>query len=61
MEVAVFQNSGDLTKGLVNGDCQAAIVPEHDVNARSDYQAHAAHAARAARSPKNKLKVPTKV
>lgn len=38
MDVVIFQNSGDLAQGLVDGDCQAAIVPEHDVNARSDYQ-----------------------
>ncbi|CAE7939208.1 unnamed protein product, partial [Symbiodinium sp. KB8] len=38
MDVVIFQNSGDLAQGLVDGECQAAIVPEHDVNARSDYQ-----------------------
>lgn len=38
MDVVTFPNSGDLFAGLSNGDCQAAIVPEHDVLARSDFQ-----------------------
>merc|ERR1719362_1913797 len=38
MEVVTYANSGDLVTGLANGDCQAAVVPEHDVRARLDYQ-----------------------
>ncbi|CAE7455236.1 GRIN1 [Symbiodinium natans] len=38
MDVVTFPNSGDLFGGLANGDCQAAVVPEHDVRARSDFQ-----------------------
>ena len=38
MNVVTVANSGDLVTGLKNGDCQAALVPEHDVLAREDFQ-----------------------
>lgn len=38
MEVVTFPNTGDLIGGLESGECQAAVVPEHDVRARSDFQ-----------------------
>jgi len=31
-------NSVDLLRGVANGDCDAAIVPEHDAMARQDWQ-----------------------
>ena len=38
MEVVTFPNTGDLIGGLESGACQAAVVPEHDVRARADFQ-----------------------
>ena len=38
MDVVTVANSGDLVTGLKNSDCQAALVPEHDVRAREDFQ-----------------------
>lgn len=38
MEVVTYPNAGDLLTGLKTGECQAAVVPEHDVRARADFQ-----------------------
>lgn len=38
MEMVEKVGSWGTMLGLVNGDCDAAVVPEHDVNARRDYQ-----------------------
>ena len=38
VEVLLYPSSKSTFTGLVDGQCQAALVPEHDANARLDFQ-----------------------